>query len=79
MQIEESAKDIKKNVENLQKHLRSYQEYQEKLGNALSTTVSHFNNSNKEFKKIDKDVVKITGIESELEVLEIAKPEREDE
>ncbi|MFA5934854.1 MAG: DNA recombination protein RmuC [Candidatus Paceibacterota bacterium] len=79
LQIEESAKDIKKNVENLQKHLRSYQEYQEKLGNALSTTVSHFNNSNKEFKKIDKDVVKITGIESELEILELAKPEKEDE
>lgn len=79
LQIEESAKDIKKNVENLQKHLRSYQEYQEKLGNALSTTISHFNNSNKEFKKIDKDVVKITGIESDLEVLELAKPEKEDE
>lgn len=78
LQIEESAKDIKKNVENLQKHLRSYQEYQEKLGNALSTTVSHFNNSNKEFKKIDKDVVRITGKDSGLEVLEIAKPEREE-
>ena len=79
LQIEESAKDIKKNVESLQKHLRSYQEYQEKLGNALSTTVSHFNNSNKEFKKIDKDVVRITGVDSELEVLEISKPERENE
>ena len=79
LQIEESAKDIKKNVENLQKHLRSYQEYQEKLGNALSTTISHFNNSNKEFKKIDKDVVKITGVESDLEILELAKPEKENE
>ncbi len=79
LQIEESAKDIKKNVEALQKHLRSYQEYQEKLGNALSTTVSHFNSSNKEFKKIDKDVVRITGVESDLEVLELAKPEKEDE
>jgi len=78
LQIEESAKDIKKNVENLQKHLRSYQEYQEKLGSALSTTVSHFNNSSKEFKKIDKDVVKITGIDSDLEILELAKPEKED-
>ena len=66
-------------MESLQKHLRSYQEYQEKLGNALSTTVSHFNNSNKEFKKIDKDVVRITGVDSELEVLEISKPERENE
>lgn len=77
-QIEESAKDIKKNVESLQKHLKSYQEYQEKLGNALSTTVSHFNTSNKEFKKIDKDVVRITEVESDFEVLEIAKPEKED-
>lgn len=79
LQIEESAKDIKKNVESLQKHLRSYQDYQEKLGNALSTTVSHFNNSNKEFKKIDKDVVRITGVDSDLEILELSKPEREDE
>jgi hypothetical protein len=66
-------------VENLQKHLKSYEEYQSKLGNALSTTISHYNNSNKEFKKIDKDVVRITGVDSELEILEIAKPEREDE
>jgi DNA recombination protein RmuC len=78
LQIEESAKDIKKNVEALQKHLRSYEEYQVKLGNALSTTVSHFNNSNKEFKKIDKDVVKITGVGSDLEILEIARPEVEE-
>ena len=77
LQIEESAKDIKKNVESLQKHLRSYQEYQDKLGNALGTTVNHFNNSSKEFKKIDKDVVRITGVESELELLEISKPEIE--
>ena len=31
-----------------------------KLGNSLSTTVSHYNASYKEFKKIDKDVYKIT-------------------
>ena len=77
-QIEESAKDIKKNVENLQKHLGSYQEYQEKLGSALSTTVNHFNNSNKEFKKIGKDVMKITEVESDFELLEVAKPDREE-
>ncbi len=78
LQIEESAKDIKKNVESLQKHLRSYQEYQEKLGNALATTVNHFNSSNKEFKKIDKDVVRITGVESDLELIEVSKPEKEE-
>lgn len=78
MQIEESAKEIRKNVEGLQKHLKTFEEYQGKLGNALATTVNHFNNSNKEFKKIDKDVVRITGGESDIELLEIAKPETEE-
>jgi len=79
MQIEESAKEIRKNVEGLQKHLNSFEEYQQKLGNALATTVNHFNASSKEFKKIDKDVVRITGVESDIELLEVTKPEREDE
>ncbi len=78
MQIEESAKEIRKNVEGLQKHLKSYEEYQTKLGNALSTTVNHYNASNKEFKKIDKDVVRITGAESDIELLEVARPETEE-
>ncbi|MCX6717792.1 MAG: DNA recombination protein RmuC [Candidatus Taylorbacteria bacterium] len=78
MQIEESAKEIRKNVEGLQKHLKTFEEYQSKLGNALTTTVNHFNNSNKEFKKIDKDVVRITGVESDIELLEVSRPETED-
>lgn len=78
MQIEESAKEIRKNVEGLQKHLKTFEEYQGKLGNALATTVNHFNASNKEFKKIDKDVVRITGAESGIELLEVSKPETEE-
>ncbi len=78
MQIEESAKEIRKNVEGLQKHLKTFEEYQSKLGNSLATTVNHFNSSNKEFKKIDKDVVRITGVESDIELLEVAKPETEE-
>ncbi len=78
MQIEESVKDVIKNVEGLQKHFKSFEEYQEKLGNALATTVNHFNASSKEFKKIDKDIVRITGAESDLQLLEVAKPEKED-
>jgi len=77
LQIEESAKEIRKNVEDLQKHLRSYEEYHQKLGNSLTTTVNHFNASGKEFKKIDKDVMKITGTTSEFEALPIDKPEEE--
>lgn len=78
MQIEESVKDVIKNVEGLQKHFKTFEEYQEKLGNALTTTVNHFNASSKEFKKIDKDIVRITGAESDLQLLEVAKPEKED-
>jgi hypothetical protein len=36
--------------------------------------VSHFNNASKEFKKIDKDVVRITGEESKVETLALEKP-----
>ena len=74
LQIEESAKEIRKNIENLQKHLRGYEDYHDKLGNALATTVNHFNASRKEFGKIDKDVIKITNTGSEIEPLTIERP-----
>lgn len=70
LQIEESAKHIKTNVENLQRHLKSYEEYHSKLGNALGTAVNQYNMSGKEFKKVDKDMLKITG-ESLVEDLPI--------
>lgn len=74
LQIEESAKEIRKNVEDLQKHLRSYEDYHSKLGNALSTTVNHFNASRKEYGKIDKDMMRITGAKMGLEQLEVDRP-----
>lgn len=61
MQIEESAQQIRENVGYLQKHLKSYEEYHLKLGTALGTVTNHYNNSSKEFKKVDKDILKITG------------------
>lgn len=61
MQIEETAKDIVKRVDELGKHLKSFEEYHQKLGNTLGTAVNHYNSAGKEFKKIDKDVMRITG------------------
>ncbi|MFZ2072063.1 MAG: DNA recombination protein RmuC [Minisyncoccia bacterium] len=78
MQIEESAKEIIKKVEDLGKHLKSYDEYHSKLGNALGTVVNHYNTSNKELRKIDKDVLRIAGSSPELSTLEIEKPKIED-
>jgi len=77
MQIEEGAKDIVKRVGELGKHLQSYDETHQKLGNAISTVVNHFNKSSNEFKKIDKDVMRITGETLNIETLSIEKPQEE--
>ncbi|MFA6273459.1 MAG: DNA recombination protein RmuC [Candidatus Paceibacterota bacterium] len=78
MQIEETAKDIIKRVEDLGKHLKNYEEYHNKLGNALSTTVNHFSASSKQFKMMDKDVLRITGTAVGVEPLILEKPDREE-
>lgn len=78
MQIEETAKDIIKRVDELGKHLKVYEDYHGKLGNSLSTTINHFNASNKELRKIDKDVMRITGESIGIDSLLIEKPESEE-
>jgi DNA recombination protein RmuC len=78
MQIEESAKEIRGNVEKLAKHILSYDDFMKKLGISMSTTVNHYNNAYKEFKKIDKDVVKIAGGASKVEPITINRPRSED-
>lgn len=77
MQIEETAKDIVKHVGQLGSHLKKYEEYHVKLGTSLSTVVNHYNNSGKEFKKLDKDVLRITSETPGIEVPMIEKPEEE--
>jgi DNA recombination protein RmuC len=72
--IEESAKDIKKNVEVLSKHLLVFDNYMQKLGDNISTMVNSYNAAYKEFGKVDKDVVKITEGERQIEPLQIDKP-----
>ena len=74
LQIEESAKDILLNVQKLGKHILSYDSFMKKLGASMSTTVNHYNSAYKEFAKIDKDVVKITDAEKNVEPLLIEKP-----
>ncbi|MFA5359205.1 MAG: DNA recombination protein RmuC [Patescibacteria group bacterium] len=77
LQIEESAKEIRKNVEALQKHISSYDEFMQKLGNHLGTAVNTYNGAYREFKKIDKDVMRVTGGRSEIEPLVLEKPRAE--
>lgn len=75
-QIEEKSKDIIKRVEELGRHLNSYDQYMMKLGNTLGTTINHYNSAQKELKKVDKDVLRITGESAELsEPLGLEKPD----
>ena len=72
--VEESAKEIQQNVEKLSRHLNAYNQYFEKVGNSLGTTVNHYNQASKELGKVDKDVVKISGESIEHEQLVLDKP-----
>lgn len=77
--IEETAKDIAKNVESLGRHLKAYEDYYKKLGNSLSTTVNHFNAGSKELGKIDKDVLRITGESIGVEAQLLERPNTQEE
>ena len=77
MQIEESAKEIRKGVESLGKHLLNYEAHLQKLGKNLGTAVTAYDDAYGQFKLIDKDVVKMVGGESKVEPLAIGKPKNE--
>lgn len=78
LQIEEQAKDIQKRVGELGKHLGSYDEYMKKLGVTLQTTVNHYTSAYKEFGKIDKDVLRISGESAGVSPLAVSGPQKDD-
>ncbi len=77
--ISEQAKEIIKQVENLGKHLGSYEQHMSKLGKNLGTTVNMYNSAYKEFAKIDKDVLRISGEAIGIEPMKIERPLEDDE
>jgi DNA recombination protein RmuC len=78
LEIEEKAIDIIKNVERLGTHIAKYEDFYQKLGNTLATTVNHYNAGYKELGKIDKDVTRITGSGIEIDQMALERP-RSDE
>lgn len=78
LEIEEKAKDIIKNVERLGTHIGKYEEFYQKLGGSLSTTVNHYNAAYKELGKIDKDVAKIAGASPGIEPGTLDRPALEE-
>lgn len=78
MQIEETAKDIIQRVGELGTHLKKYEEYHNKLGNNLATVVNQYMGASKELKKVDKDILRITGTAAGIDPVLIEKPDLDD-
>lgn len=78
LEIQKDTEVIKRNIEQLQKHLLGYDVYFKRVGNSLGATVGHYNSATKEMGKIDKDIVKIGGGETVIEPLLIDRPTTED-
>ncbi len=74
LEIQKDTEVIRKNVEQLGKHLRGFDAFMQKLGNSLGASVGHFNSAHKELAKVDKDVVKIAGGNAGIEPLLLDKP-----
>jgi len=74
LEIQKDTEVIRKNVEQLGKHLRGFDGYMQKLGISLGATVGHFNKAHKELSKVDKDVVKIAGGSESVDSLLLDKP-----
>jgi DNA recombination protein RmuC len=79
MEIHKDTEKIRKNIEQLSKHLLAHNGYMQKLGNSLGTTVGHFNTTYKELGKIDRDIVKIAETESTVEPILLDRPNLDDD
>lgn len=78
MEIHRDTEKIRKNIEQLQKHLLAHNTYMMKLGSSLGTTVGHFNTTYKELGKIDRDIVKIAGTDPAVDPLLLDRPQIDD-
>ena len=67
LKVEDSIQDILKNVDKLSKHLNAFEDVHGRLGRTISTVVNQYNESSKEFKKIDKDIIRLAGENNALD------------
>ncbi len=78
-EIQKDTEVIRKNVEQLTRHLTAYDGYFKKVGNSLGATVGHYNNAYRELGKIDKDMIKIAGSESAIDPVYLDRPNLDEE
>ena len=79
MEIHRDTEQIRKNIEQLQKHLLAHNAYMIKLGTSLGATVGHYNTTYKELGKIDRDIVKIAETDPSVDPLILDRPSLQDD
>lgn len=78
LEIQKDTDIIRRNVEQLTRHLINYDGYFKKIGVSLGATVGHYNNASKELSRVDKDIYKIADKSAEIEPLLIDRPAQSD-
>jgi DNA recombination protein RmuC len=61
MEIEENIKETMRRVDDLSRHLKTYEEAYLAVGKHLGTVVSKYSESGHNWKQIDKDITRISG------------------
>jgi len=79
VEINKSAEQIRKNIGELSRHLVSYESFMQKLGTHLGTSVGMYNKAYKEFKKVDKDILRITGEAMNIEPVALEGPSSDED
>lgn len=77
LQIEEQTKEIRLRIADLGKHMGAFEQHFDSVGRNLGTVVNQYNLANKDFKMIDKDVLRVTGQGIGVQTLLVDRPQEE--
>lgn len=61
LKIEEQTKELRQRIVEISKHMGAYEQHFQSVGKNLTTVVNQYNLASKEYGKIDKDIMRITG------------------
>lgn len=74
LHIEEQTREIQQRIVEISKHLSAYEQHYQSVGRNLATVVNQYNLASKEYGKIDKDILRITGEGTGFQVNLIDRP-----
>jgi len=74
LKVEENIKEVISGLEKLNKHYLNFDNYLQKLGAQMGTTINTYNSAYKQFSMISKDMNKLTGTGEIIDPKSLDKP-----